>query len=93
MQCCFQQARSCPAVQSNIQDIERSIDFLLTQQFSAGNFHSSLENHSDRLVHWCHGAPGAVHLMLKAHKVIWFLHQVKLAFCTAANISLLASFH
>ena len=26
-------------------------------------------NDKDRLVHWCHGAPGVCHLMLAAHKV------------------------
>ena len=26
-------------------------------------------NDKDRLVHWCHGAPGVVHLMLLAHQV------------------------
>ncbi|XP_031565213.1 lanC-like protein 2 [Actinia tenebrosa] len=63
------QAQSTPAVQSNLAAIERSIDFLLTQQFPSGNFHSSLENPTDKLVHWCHGASGAVYLMLKAYKV------------------------
>merc|ERR1712018_769827 len=24
---------------------------------------------NDKLLHWCHGAPGAVHLLLKAHEI------------------------
>ncbi|GIY03193.1 lanC-like protein 2 [Caerostris darwini] len=48
--------------------IKPTIDFLLTQQFPSGNFPSSLDNPSDRLVHWCHGAPGLIHLLLLAHE-------------------------
>ncbi|EDO42198.1 predicted protein [Nematostella vectensis] len=63
------QAVSCPSVQSNLSTIEECIDFFLSLQFPSGNFPSSLGNSSDKLVHWCHGAPGAIHLLLKAHKV------------------------
>ena len=39
--------------------VKPSIDYLLDVVFPSGNLPSSLESsHADRLVHWCHGAPG-----------------------------------
>jgi len=49
--------------------LKPSIDFLLSLQFSSGNFPSSLGNETDRLVHWCHGAPGAIHMFGLAYQV------------------------
>ena len=47
-----------------------TLDYLLSLQLPSGNFPSSLaQAHSDRLVHWCHGAPGFVHLMSQAYQV------------------------
>lgn len=46
-----------------------TIDHILNLQFPSGNFPSSVENSTDRLVHWCHGAPGVVHLFLLAYIV------------------------
>jgi len=40
--------------------------FHFHSQFKSGNFPSSLGNETDRLIHWCHGSPGAVHLFLEA---------------------------
>ncbi|ESO83348.1 hypothetical protein LOTGIDRAFT_179770 [Lottia gigantea] len=51
-------------------DIKSCIDHLLSIQLPSGNFPSSLENKSsDKLVHWCHGAPGWIHMFLKAHEL------------------------
>lgn len=49
--------------------IKPSVDFILSLQFRSGNFPSSLGNDSDRLIHWCHGAPGVIHLMIIAYKI------------------------
>lgn len=50
--------------------IKPSLDWLINQQFSSGNFPSSLESISgDRLVQWCHGAPGFVALCVLAYQV------------------------
>uniref|UniRef100_A0A3B4ALR6 Uncharacterized protein n=1 Tax=Periophthalmus magnuspinnatus TaxID=409849 RepID=A0A3B4ALR6_9GOBI len=49
--------------------IRPSIDYVRHKRFRSGNFPSSLSNESDRLVHWCHGAPGVIHMLLLAHKV------------------------
>lgn len=49
--------------------IRPSIDYVRHKKFRSGNFPSSLSNESDRLVHWCHGAPGVIHMLIMAHKV------------------------
>ncbi|GFU41210.1 glutathione S-transferase LANCL1 [Nephila pilipes] len=48
--------------------IHPTIDFIVSQQYPSGNFPSSIGSPTDRLVHWCHGAPGVVHLLLLAHE-------------------------
>lgn len=50
--------------------VQPAVDYLLGLQLPSGNLPSSLESsHGDRLVHWCHGAPGFVHLMAHAYRV------------------------
>lgn len=49
--------------------IKPSIDYLLSMQFKSGNVPSSRGSDNDKLIHWCHGAPGAIHLFLKAYQV------------------------
>lgn len=49
--------------------VRPSIDYVRHKKFRSGNFPSSLSNESDRLVHWCHGAPGVIHMLIMAHKV------------------------
>ena len=52
-----------------------TVKFLADLQLPSGNFPSSLESchddsrHSDRLVHWCHGAPGFIHMLSHAYQV------------------------
>lgn len=36
---------------------------------TTGNLQSSIDSEKDRLVHWCHGAPGHVMLLVKAYEV------------------------
>ncbi|XP_063883577.1 lanC-like protein 2 isoform X1 [Scylla paramamosain] len=53
-----------------LEDLVRpTVDGLATLVFSSGNFPSSLGNMHDRLVQWCHGAPGSVYLFGKAYQV------------------------
>ena len=50
--------------------VQPAVDYLLGLQLPSGNLPSSLESsHGDRLMHWCHGAPGFVHLMAHAYRV------------------------
>lgn len=45
--------------------LQETADQLLADRFSSGNVPSKVEGRDDRLVHWCHGATGAVPLALK----------------------------
>lgn len=57
--------------------IKPTVDWLLKKhKFLSGNFASSEHNGKDRLVQWCHGAPGFVHMLLEAYRVCIFLNVV-----------------
>ncbi|KAI1889014.1 hypothetical protein AGOR_G00174690 [Albula goreensis] len=49
--------------------VRPSVDYVRHKKFRSGNYPSSLSNETDRLVHWCHGAPGVVHMLIMAHKI------------------------
>lgn len=49
--------------------LKPSIDYVRHKKFRSGNYPSSLSNETDRLVHWCHGAPGVIHMLMQAYKV------------------------
>lgn len=49
--------------------VKPSIDYVRHRRFRSGNYPSSLSNETDRLVHWCHGAPGVMHMLMQAYKV------------------------
>uniref|UniRef100_A0A1B0G9X1 LanC-like protein 3 homolog n=1 Tax=Glossina morsitans morsitans TaxID=37546 RepID=A0A1B0G9X1_GLOMM len=61
------------APSADLRDIKKSIDYFLALQDDEGNFPVALENlgrdRDTRLVHWCHGAPGAVYLLAKAYLI------------------------
>eukprot|EP00826_Nyctotherus_ovalis_P044144 TRINITY_DN474_c0_g3_i1.p1 TRINITY_DN474_c0_g3~~TRINITY_DN474_c0_g3_i1.p1 ORF type:complete len:344 (-),score=77.59 TRINITY_DN474_c0_g3_i1:10-1041(-) len=46
-----------------------SSEYMLSQQYPSGNFPSSQGSEGDRLVHFCHGAPGAIPFLLAAHRL------------------------
>ncbi|CAG7723925.1 unnamed protein product [Allacma fusca] len=56
-------------------DIQQTCDFYLSLQSREGNFPCAMDEISERnrrsesneLVHWCHGAPGAIYLFAKAY--------------------------
>jgi len=54
-------------------DIKHSVDAFVALQDTEGNFPCDLQDaRSDQpniLVHWCHGAPGAIYLLIKAYLV------------------------
>uniref|UniRef100_A0A6Q2YNF0 LanC lantibiotic synthetase component C-like 2 (bacterial) n=1 Tax=Esox lucius TaxID=8010 RepID=A0A6Q2YNF0_ESOLU len=60
-------AKVNPEVLSEL--VRPSVDYVRHKKFRSGNYPSSLSNETDRLVHWCHGAPGVVHMLIMAHKV------------------------
>ena len=50
--------------------VHQTIDILDREQtFASGNLRSSIGREKDKLVHWCHGAPGYVVLLVKAFDV------------------------
>lgn len=56
--------------QANLPWINATLETILNSQYPSGNFPSRLEGDVDRLVHWCHGAPGVVYTLYHAHKVL-----------------------
>ncbi|XP_019153773.1 PREDICTED: lanC-like protein GCR2 [Ipomoea nil] len=52
-----------------LEDIKCTLRFMIRNRFPSGNYPSSEGNESDRLVHWCHGAPGLALTLTKAAKV------------------------
>lgn len=59
--------------------VRPSIDWLASLQYPSGNYPSSIGSSTDKLVHWCHGAPGTIHLLLLAHLVFKEPHYLQLA--------------
>lgn len=52
--------------------IKPTLDWLLNQRFISGNFPSSMNSsNGDKLVQWCHGAPGFVPLCILAYQVFF----------------------
>ena len=66
--------------------IRPTIDYLLKLRFVSGNYPSSLGNRTDRLVHWCHGAPGFVFLFCEAFEVFGDYKYRDAAYEAAATI-------
>ena len=51
-----------------VEGLKESTKFMLECQFKTGNFPSSHGSESDKLIHFCHGATGAVPFLLSAYK-------------------------
>lgn len=50
--------------------VKPTIDYVLDLQYPSKNIPSSVNSTSyDILVQWCHGAPGAIHLVSLAYEV------------------------
>uniref|UniRef100_A0A915JDE5 LanC-like protein 2 n=1 Tax=Romanomermis culicivorax TaxID=13658 RepID=A0A915JDE5_ROMCU len=61
--------------------VKQGVDFLMTLRFASGNYPSSLEKERDELVHWCHGAPGFIHMFIQAYRIFGeekYLNEAKL---------------
>lgn len=60
-----------PEVRPQIENtVKACVDYMLTLQYPSGNFPSSVGSIvHDRLVQWCHGAPGWVYMFVTAYKV------------------------
>lgn len=51
--------------------VKQSVDWYLSTQLADGNFPSGTDRigRTEELIHWCHGATGALHMLLAAHLV------------------------
>ncbi|KAJ9671696.1 hypothetical protein PVL29_025420 [Vitis rotundifolia] len=52
-----------------VEDVKGTLRYMIKNRFPSGNYPSSEGSESDRLVHWCHGAPGVALTLLKAAEV------------------------
>ncbi|GFP78597.1 lanc-like protein gcr2 [Phtheirospermum japonicum] len=49
--------------------VKGTLRYMIENRFPSGNYPSSEGSETDRLVHWCHGAPGVALTLVKAAKV------------------------
>lgn len=52
-----------------MEDVKGTLQYMIKNRFPSGNYPSSEGSESDRLVHWCHGAPGIALTLAKAAEV------------------------
>ncbi|XP_057953029.1 lanC-like protein GCL2 [Malania oleifera] len=52
-----------------LEDVKGTLRYMMKNRFPSANYPSSEESQSDRLVHWCHGAPGVALTLVKAAEV------------------------
>ncbi|XP_068612505.1 glutathione S-transferase LANCL1 [Brachionichthys hirsutus] len=48
--------------------VKPSVDHVRRLKLPSGNYPASVGENQDLLVHWCHGSPGVVYMLLQAHK-------------------------
>ncbi|KAF5185332.1 Lanc-like protein gcr2 [Thalictrum thalictroides] len=51
------------------EDVKGTLRYMIRNCFPSGNYPSSEGRDNDRLVHWCHGAPGVALTLVKAAEV------------------------
>lgn len=72
------------------EDIKGTLRYMIQNRFPSGNYPSSEGSSNDRLVHWCHGAPGVSLTLTKAAQVILLPLQL---FCLSFHVSFNADFN
>eukprot|EP01065_Artemidia_motanka_P036985 TRINITY_DN4508_c2_g4_i1.p1 TRINITY_DN4508_c2_g4~~TRINITY_DN4508_c2_g4_i1.p1 ORF type:complete len:410 (+),score=41.11 TRINITY_DN4508_c2_g4_i1:66-1295(+) len=50
-------------------ELKRTVDWILSKRGSNGNYPAARGDADADLIHFCHGAPGAVYLLAKAHEI------------------------
>uniref|UniRef100_A0A8D3AFW1 Glutathione S-transferase LANCL1 n=2 Tax=Scophthalmus maximus TaxID=52904 RepID=A0A8D3AFW1_SCOMX len=50
--------------------VRPSIDHVRRLGFPSGNYPPCVGDDRDQLVHWCHGSPGVIYMLLQAHKAL-----------------------
>lgn len=60
----------CGLTQDTLQSLVKpSVDFVNQLKFPSGNFPPCVDDTRDLLVHWCHGAPGVLYMLIQAYKL------------------------
>ncbi|XP_069472011.1 glutathione S-transferase LANCL1 isoform X2 [Ambystoma mexicanum] len=60
----------CGVCQDSLQRLVKpSVDFVNQLKFPSGNFPPCIDDTRDLLVHWCHGAPGVIYMLIQAYKM------------------------
>ncbi|MEQ2177154.1 Glutathione S-transferase lancl1 [Goodea atripinnis] len=49
--------------------VKPSVDHVCRLRFPSGNYPPCMGDDRDLLVHWCHGSPGVIYMLLQAYKV------------------------
>lgn len=65
------------------EDVKNTLRYMIKYRFPSGNYPSSEGSESDRLVHWCHGAPGVALTLAKAAQVFGELEFLQAAMDSA----------
>ncbi|XP_043689971.1 lanC-like protein GCL2 [Telopea speciosissima] len=52
-----------------VENVKGTLRYMIKNRYPSGNYPSSEGSDSDRLVHWCHGAPGVTLTLAKAAEV------------------------
>ncbi|KAI3820579.1 hypothetical protein L1987_08127 [Smallanthus sonchifolius] len=55
--------------EDEMEDVKSTLFYMIKNRFPSGNYPLSEGSESDRLVHWCHGAPGVALTLAKVAKV------------------------
>uniref|UniRef100_A0A8C3F1J9 Glutathione S-transferase LANCL1 n=1 Tax=Corvus moneduloides TaxID=1196302 RepID=A0A8C3F1J9_CORMO len=49
--------------------VKPSVDYVCQLKFPSGNYPPCIGDTRDLLIHWCHGAPGVIYMLVQAYKV------------------------
>ncbi|KAF5922624.1 hypothetical protein HPG69_017998 [Diceros bicornis minor] len=48
--------------------VKPSVDYVCQLKFPSGNYPPCVDDTRDLLVHWCHGSPGVIYMLIQAYK-------------------------
>ncbi|CAM6092150.1 unnamed protein product [Calypogeia fissa] len=74
-----------PLSEEDSNDVKSTLRYMIKNRFLRGNYPSSEGNNRDRLVHWCHGAPGIALTLCKAAEM-YREEEFRLAALEAADV-------
>lgn len=57
--------------------VKPSVDHVCRLKFPTGNYPPCIGDDRDLLVHWCHGAPGVVYMLLQAYRAFGVPHYLE----------------